>query len=239
LGFRRLSSSMADADAQKRIKALNKKLGQIAKLKEKDQLTQEETEKVSSGSNILKEIRALERGESLEQAHAPAAKPAAPAKQPEEVSPSAQSDEGASPQAASETEAVREAPAAAPVEEEAAAEEEKPQLEPAEAEKRIKAVRKKLAQIEKLQEKGPNLLPEEKEKVSRKAGFEAEIRELELNLLDPEERKNAFTIQKKLDQIRKLKEKGGQLNAQEREKVNKQAALKKELDEIMATGAKA
>jgi len=44
-----------------------------------------------------------------------------------------------------------------------------------------------------------NLSAEEKEKVSRKAGFEAEIEELEIGLLDPEAKKTAINLQRKLE----------------------------------------
>merc|ERR1719350_427401 len=172
---------------------------------EKKQLTEEEAEKVALEPNILKEIRALESGEPLEAAREvakPASLPPSPEKVAEEASPSftEAQDAGASPQAC-ETEPAREEPVAEVVEkvqEEEVAQAEAPQLEPAEAEKRIKALKKKLVQIEKLKEK-ENLSAEEKEKVSRKACFEAEIEEMEINLLDSEAKKNAINLQRKLE----------------------------------------
>merc|ERR1719330_1288633 len=80
------------ADIQKRLRALRKKLVQIEKLKEKSELSPEETAKVASEGELLAEVGALERGEEYH--------PAPPAPPPAEEAPAAA--EEAAPEAAEE-----------------------------------------------------------------------------------------------------------------------------------------
>ncbi|CAK0802704.1 unnamed protein product, partial [Prorocentrum cordatum] len=137
-----------DVESQKRIKALRKKLSQIEKLKEKeaDTLTPEEAAKIEGEAKILSEIVAIERGEAMpravvQEAPAPAVEKEAPALAP------------AVPAAAAEA-----APAASAAGADAEEDDKEPareQLEPVEAEKKIKAMKKKLGQIAKLKERGP------------------------------------------------------------------------------------
>mmetsp|Transcript_61706 Transcript_61706/g.113667 ORF Transcript_61706/g.113667 Transcript_61706/m.113667 type:complete len:637 (+) Transcript_61706:1356-3266(+) len=158
--------------------------------------------------------------------------------------------------------------------------------------KRLKALRKKLAQIEKLEGKGGSLSPEEAEKVSAKADIEAEITVLEakgdepeptsapaptpapkatpvvaavpevaaepvkqpapeevisiteappveeapaevvseqLQVGGPEALKRIKNLKKKLAQINKLKEKGGDLSVEEAEKVASEESILSEI----------
>lgn len=210
---------MAETDTSKRIRALNKKLAQISKLKEKGgELTAEESQKVASEAQLLAEVGALERGEEFH--------PPEPEKEAPPVVEAAPKQEEAQPAPADEeveppTEAHSKPPPAS--------------LAPADAEKKIKALKKKLGQIQKLKEKGGKLSPEEAEKVSAEAGFLMEVMELEIGLLEPEAHKHAHGLQKKLEQIGKLKKKTGQLSAPEREKISKEKAMKQELESILAS----
>jgi len=213
---------MAETNTTKRIRALNKKLAQIAKLKERGgELTAEETQKVASEAQLLAELRALERGEEYTpepEKEAPPVVEAAETQGPKQEEPqTAPADEEVEPP----TEAHSKPPPAS--------------LAPADAEKKIKALKKKLGQIQKLKEKGGKLQPEEAEKVSAERGFIIEVMELEISLLEPEAHKNAMGLQKKLEQIGKLKKKSGQLSAPEREKVSKEKAIKQELESILAS----
>lgn len=201
--------AMIDAETQKRIKALRKKVAQIDKLKEKSGLSPEETEKVASEPAILKEIWALENGVPLE--------PEVPA-----VKEEPKVEEAPPPVAEPEVEQEEPEPA------------EPPAMEPAEAEKRIKALKKKLVQIQKLKDRGGNFTPEELEKVASEPVIEGEVAMLEIGLLEPEAKKSAMALQKKLNEIKKLKAKGGQLTSQEREKVSKLASVKREMDQLLA-----
>jgi len=171
---------MASIEVDKRIKALKKKLSQIQKLKEKDgKLTPEEAEKLASEANVLAELTGLENGEDV--AHS--------SKEPPKENSSAgvqedpESEEGAGDQGNSPAQ---------------------PEVPPAEAEKRIRALKKKLVQITKLKERGGPYSAEQEEKLTSEPKLIFECTELEINLLDPEAKKNARSIQKKLDQIKKL-----------------------------------
>jgi len=219
-------------DSQKRIKALQKKVVQICKLKEKSGgLTPEETAKVESEAGILKEIRALEKGEVYNPtvaAPAPAAAPAAA------VPAAANGVNGKSPAAVAQQRAVAVEPQGEEPEEVEAAP--PPDLEPGEAEKRIKNLKKKLQQIQKLKERGGQFSPEEAEKISHESGFLGEVMDLEIGTLPAEAKKIAFGIKKKLDQIKKLKEKNkGSLTAPEKEKISKAKELQQELDKLLAS----
>lgn len=218
---------MTEIEVQKRIKALRKKLAQIEKLKEKSQLTPEEAEKVGSEKLVFKEVQALERGVPLEEARAeaeptparkvpqPAAEPAAPPALPAEVP------------------TIEEA-ALAQVPEQEDHEPEPIQItDPIEAEKKIKNLKKKLAQIARLKEKD-RLTEEETAKVAAESAISAEVLELEIGLLEPDQRSTAKALQKKLKDIQKLKSKPGQLTAPEREKVAKAAGFQRELDALLA-----
>lgn len=67
---------------EKRIKALQNKLIQVDKLKEKSEKTAEEAEKVNSEAMFFKEVEPLKRGASLDEARLQAAAAAAPAEAP-------------------------------------------------------------------------------------------------------------------------------------------------------------
>eukprot|EP00421_Protoceratium_reticulatum_P015367 CAMPEP_0168382084 /NCGR_PEP_ID=MMETSP0228-20121227/13207_1 /TAXON_ID=133427 /ORGANISM="Protoceratium reticulatum, Strain CCCM 535 (=CCMP 1889)" /LENGTH=296 /DNA_ID=CAMNT_0008395197 /DNA_START=76 /DNA_END=966 /DNA_ORIENTATION=- len=217
---------MAVEDAQKRIKALRKKIGQIAKLKEKSELSPEEAQKVASEPTLLAEIGALERGEEFTPEEAPATPEAAPAVQEEP------------PEAAQQEVSVGDGQGGdEPIGEEQPEDDgpRAPSIPPAEAEKRVKALKKKLGQIQKLKDRGTEFTPEEAEKVNGEAAFAAEALELEIGLLEPEPQKAARVLQKKLDQVSKLRTKDkAALTPPEREKVSKEKALKGELDALLA-----
>jgi len=202
---------MASMEADKRMKALKKKLTQIQKLKEKQgKLTPEEAEKLSSEASILAELAGLENGEEV--AHSSAGPPTNE-NSGGGVKEDPESEEGAGEQENSPAQ---------------------PEVPPAEAEKRIRALKKKLVQITKLKERGGKYSAEEEEKLAAEPKLIYESTELEINLLDPENKKNAKSIQKKLDQIKKLQERKGQLSQQEKAKIAKDKPLKQELADILA-----
>mmetsp|Transcript_55711 Transcript_55711/g.158178 ORF Transcript_55711/g.158178 Transcript_55711/m.158178 type:complete len:295 (+) Transcript_55711:66-950(+) len=215
---------MAGEDAQKRIRALRKKVAQITKLKEKSELSAEETQKVASEPALLAEISAIERGEEfIPEADAA---PEAPAVQEEPPEATQQEEESTGDRQGGDEPGGEDQP-----------EDDKPvpSLPPAEAEKRIKTLKKKLGQIQKLKERGTELSQEEAEKVGCEGAFVAEALELETGLLEPEAQKTARALQKKLDQISKLRSKDkAALTPAEREKVSKENALKEELDALLA-----
>mmetsp|Transcript_91962 Transcript_91962/g.297588 ORF Transcript_91962/g.297588 Transcript_91962/m.297588 type:complete len:291 (+) Transcript_91962:72-944(+) len=211
---------MAEVEVQKRIRNLRKKLGQIAKLKEKDELSAEESQKVATEPALLAEVTALEKGEEFVPEPVPP-----PAAAPAEAACDGAGDGAEEAGGGGGDEAGPPEPPEKPA---------LPALEPAEAEKRIKALKKKLGQITKLKERGGNFTPEEAEKVASEGAFVAEVMELEISLLEPEAQKTAKALRKELDLIRKTKEKKGQLSPQERGKVAKGPELKKELDALLA-----
>lgn len=151
------------AELEKRARALKKKLGQIQNLKEKDDadLDASAREKMASEASILKELAEIDQelGGSSKPAPAPAQAAPKPAAKPE-------AKPAAKPAAAP-------APAPAPAPALAAEDEEGPP--PAEAEKRIKALKKKLQQIEKLKNRGGDLDAEARQKVASEAEILREI----------------------------------------------------------------
>lgn len=146
-------------EIEKKIRALNKKLKQIDGLKEKDAslLDDAAREKIDQEVQIRKEIKMLE----------------------------AQLVGGASVTApAAKQEPVVEAP---PAQESVEEEEEQAELTPEEKEKKMKAIKKKLAQIDKLKEKDPKTLdPEAKAKVASEASLLADLDLLEGKVRVPE-----------------------------------------------------
>jgi len=147
----------AQEEIEKRLRALNKKLKQIEGLKEKspEELDASAGEKIASEQALRQEVRELEAQKSGKKAPPPAKAAAAPV--------------------AVEAPPVEEEPVA--VEEEAAPE---PELSSEEKEKRAKAIKKKLAQIEKLKEKDfAGLDAEAKAKVESEAELKKELAGLE------------------------------------------------------------
>jgi|EP00927_Polykrikos_kofoidii_P014523 hypothetical protein len=203
-------------DVEKRIKALRKKLTQIDKLKSKDNFTPEEKDKIASEPKILAEISALERGEEFEPERFMVVVPAVVAPEvPEDPKPQ---------DPPPEIREIAEPPEVV-----------LPDISPVEAEKRIRALKKKLAQIHKLKERGGTFSKEENDKIDAEHDLNAEVENLEMNLLEPEAKKTAKAIHKKIDQISKLRKRGGVLTLPEKEKLSKEAGLRKELAEILAT----
>lgn len=158
-----------EAGVQKRLKALRKKLAQIEKLEGKgSSLSPEEAEKVAAKAGIEDEIAELEAG-------GPTSTPA-----PEPVP---------APEPAAAPEPVQEAPEADDVPAEPAYD--GPQPGGPEAQKRVKALNKKLAQITKLKERGDTLTAEEAGKVASEDSILAEIAVLE-GKAPPASAKQAF-----------------------------------------------
>lgn len=140
-------------ELEKRLRALRKKLSQIERLKEKDLLDAAEREKVASEPALLQEIAALEA-----EIENPGATFTPAPRVTEAVPPPPEQDQD---EAMDSPEAPKE------------------QLSPAEAEKRIKALKKKLQQIERLKEKGDDLDADAREKVASEAAFLEELAQLE------------------------------------------------------------
>lgn len=148
-----MATETAHEEIEKRIRAVNKKLKQIKDLKEKsvDQLDDAAREKIASEPTLQKELAALEAQKSGRAA------PAAPA-------PAAAAVDAPEP----EVKVEEEAPAPAPA------------LSDEEKEKRIKAIKKKISQIEKLKEKDlASLDAEAQAKVASEGELLAELARLE------------------------------------------------------------
>jgi len=138
------------APTEKRLRTLRKKIAQIEKLKARGgDFTPEESEKLSSEADTLAEIAALEKGETWAQPE----RAAPPEPEPVQVP------------------VPEPTPAPAPAPAPTTAEE---ITDPADAEKKIKALKKKLVQIAKLKEKS-ELSPEEAEKVASEKQMRKDI----------------------------------------------------------------
>jgi len=198
---------------QKRLKALNKKLSQITKLKGKKDLDPEAAEKLASEPKILKEIAALKAGlpfckdtyeqemkaKAREQAELPTDKEAvekrlkALRKKLQQIAALKEKTEALDAEAKAKVESERyllqEVAALErgdavvkflpPTEDEKieAASQEKINVE-----KKIKNVRKKLAQITALKEKSAPVSPDEEQKIKAEAGLKKELGALEREL---------------------------------------------------------
>eukprot|EP00933_Yihiella_yeosuensis_P076160 TRINITY_DN8579_c0_g4_i1.p1 TRINITY_DN8579_c0_g4~~TRINITY_DN8579_c0_g4_i1.p1 ORF type:complete len:256 (+),score=129.55 TRINITY_DN8579_c0_g4_i1:71-838(+) len=151
------------AEIEKRVKALNKKLKQIETLKEKDEASLDDAarEKVASEKALKQEVKSLEAQLKSGAATAPKAAPKAAA-------------------AAGYAAAKAPVAAAAPAEPAAPAAAEPQQLSDEDKAKRIKAINKKLRDIDRLREKGTeNLDAEAKAKVAAEAALQNELAALE------------------------------------------------------------
>jgi len=151
------STMSENQEIEKKIRALNKKLKQIDGLKEKDASLLDD----AAREKIDQEAQIRKEIKTLEAQLVTGATVTAPAAKQEPV--------------------VEAPPAQESVEEEQA------ELSPEEKEKKMKAIKKKLAQIDKLKEKDPNTLdPEAKAKVASEASLLAEIDLLEGKVRVPE-----------------------------------------------------
>lgn len=198
-----------EAERKSRLKALNKKLGQIQKLKEKDEaaLDAEARAKVASEASVREEIQTLERGETFipSESKAPAGK-------------------------TNHVGETLELP-----------------TDPAEVEKRLKNLRKKLQQISDLKSKG-SLDADAAAKVASERRFMQEIDALErgdssVTIVDDsieadlaekiELEKKLKGVRKKIDQIDKLKEKQeDELDTDAKAKIAAAPALRKEASKL-------
>eukprot|EP00933_Yihiella_yeosuensis_P076159 TRINITY_DN8579_c0_g2_i1.p1 TRINITY_DN8579_c0_g2~~TRINITY_DN8579_c0_g2_i1.p1 ORF type:complete len:258 (+),score=136.41 TRINITY_DN8579_c0_g2_i1:192-965(+) len=152
------------AEIEKRVKALNKKLKQIEALKEKDAAALDDAarEKIASEKVLKQEVKSLEAQLKSGAAAAPKAAPKAAA---------------AAGYAAAKAPVAEAAPAPEPA---APAAAEAQELSEEDKAKRIKAINKKLRDIERLREKGiENLDAEAKAKVAAEAALENELAKLE------------------------------------------------------------
>jgi len=197
-----LKGETPEDERKRRLKALNKKIQQIEKLKMKDDLDAEAAAKVASEPALRKEIAALERGEDYVVEEEP------------------------NPQAAGEPENM---------------EQERMQLptDPAEVEKKLKVLKKKIQQIEKLKEKDTSQLDAEAlAKVNSHRRLVQEVAALERGdtevvfddeKIDAEKRLRA--LNKKLEQVQKIKAEGPKTD-DERKKLTSIDAIKKEHHEV-------
>jgi len=217
-----------ESERKAKMKALNKKLQQIEKLKQKSPADLDEAakKKLSSEPKLLKKLDAIARGEEYEDSEAEQV----PAK--EEVVPEPSAVVKEEPQEPSEDGDNEAASMQLPT-------------DPAEVEKRTRTLKKKLQQIAKLKEKG-QLDAEAANKVANEYRLVQELEALEQGKDEvvfqaPSEEdmkhdldKKLKTLRKKLDQIKGLKEKGGDLDADARAKVESEAALVREEQAIAA-----
>lgn len=134
---------MSPLEAEKRLKAIKKKLAQIAKLKERGgELDAEAMEKVASEAELLRETDCLERGVPFVPPARPAAvAPAAVPAEPPEGDEAQEEGDGRDPHAAARAEELQPAPADLGL------------LIDDGTEKRFKALQKKLRDIGKLWER--------------------------------------------------------------------------------------
>lgn len=195
-------------EAQKRMRNINKKLQQIAKLKEKgNELTPEELGKVRGEPKLLKELACLKNGEAYE-------------------------SDGEEP-----VSTFKGLP-----------------TDPAEVEKKVKALKKKLEQIDALKKKAKSgvLDADAKAKIDSEHMIKQEIAALEAGenkiefkeksldeqLQEHQEQKHELerrmkAIKKKLDQVATLKKKDeGSLDNDAKQKLAGEKDLKKELSEV-------
>jgi len=207
----------AEGERKAKLKAVNKKLKQIDLLKHKENLDEDARAKIATEPKLRKQLACLEAGGTYEDSE----------KEEEEPAP-----------VACNFKKVEEAE-----EEESTAATVKLPSDPAEREKRVKNLKKKLQQIAKLKEKGAALDEEAQQKIDSEYRINQEVAALEAGKdevtfvdrttddlkLDLDRRlKN---VNKKLDQIKKLKE-DTNLDADGRAKVASEAALKREAGEL-------
>lgn len=215
----------ADDERKAKMKAINKKLKQIEGLKEKDDLDAEQKAKVANEPKLKKQLAAVEAGQ-----------------------PFVDSDDEKEPEPVANFKkapvAEKKAPAASDDgSDDTTAKSQKLPSDPAEREKRTKILKKKLQQIAKLKEKGGVLDDEAKQKIAGEDRVNQEIAALdagkdEVVFVDkaPEDpkielEKKVKAINKKLEQIAKLKE-ASSLDADGKAKVASEAGLKKDLGHL-------
>jgi hypothetical protein len=228
-----------EEERKAKMKALNKKLQQIDKLKQKDasDLDEDARKKLSSEPKLRKKLDALARGEEYEDSEA-------------EQEPTKEVQEVVAPTPVSAPAAVKEKEEPVEASDDGDDEASSMQLptDPAEVEKRTRTLKKKLQQIAKLKEKG-QLDAEAVKKVAGEYRLVQELQALEEGRdevtfeVPPEPtdadikfdlEKKLKTLRKKLDQIKSLKEKGGDLDADARAKVESEAALVREANALAA-----
>lgn len=201
---------------QAKMRAINKKLQQIDKLKLKDNLEPEAQKKVASEKSLKDKLAALERGEDVNSDDE--AEPAPPAEK-ENGSAKAQEvqlEQGGEPLPS----------------------------DPQERQKEIKKLEKKLKEIDQLKQKGGLLDKQAKEKRDSEQRIIQKVRALEQGkstfVLDTVEEKaqqklelekTVKKLEKKLAQVEELKAKGG-LDEEQQAKVDSEGALKKELHDV-------
>lgn len=219
----------ADGERKAQMRALNKKLKQIDGLKAKgeENLDEDALAKVRSEPKLRKQLAALENGEDPEAAVA------------EEVvdSPTKPEEEASGPKEAPEQDS-----------DDDKAERLQLPTDPAEVEKRLRGLKKKLQQIAKLKEKGGAPDPEAAKKIDSESRLLQEVAALEEgkdevvfaaeNGDSHEEQKfecekKLKNLKKKLEQIQKLK-KDGNLDADARAKVAMESTLQKEANALQA-----
>lgn len=223
-----------EEERKAKMKALNKKLQQIDKLKQKDavDLDDDAKKKLASEPKLRKKLDAIARGEEYEDSDV---EQDAPAPEPEVTTA-----EVSLPTPVKEV--LREP---SEDDDEEAASMQLPR-DPAEVEKRTRTLKKKLQQIAKLKEKG-QLDEDAKKKVAGEYRLVQELEALEQGKSEvvfqaPEEPtdeelkfeldKKLKTVRKKLEQIKSLKEKGGALDADQKAKVESEAALVREANAL-------
>jgi len=221
----------AESEKKAKMKALNKKLQQIEKLKQKPaaELDADGKKKLSAEPKLRKKLDAIARGEEYEDSDAE--------QEPSvEAAPTPASTLPFTPPAVKE-----EPPEASEHGDDEAISMQLP-TDPAEVEKRTRTLKKKLQQIAKLKGKG-ELDAEAASKVATEYRLVQELEALEQGkdeviFEEPAKQtdedikfdleKKMKAVRKKLDQIKTLKEKDGDLDADAKAKVESEAALVKE-----------
>lgn len=213
-----------------RIKALNKKLKQIEKLKAKGgALDPEAAAKVASEPELRRMVAALEAGED----------PATVLERSEDNKEKVEE---------TKEEEIKEEPKEEEPKEEEPKKEEKPlPTDPKDREKRLRTLRKKLQDIERLKGKDGALDAEALAKVDSEQMYLQEVAALEAGdtvfVFDEEaaalakkndDEKKLKRLNKKLEQIQELKNKGTALDSEELAKVESEQSVRKEVQQLQA-----
>mmetsp|Transcript_106863 Transcript_106863/g.195891 ORF Transcript_106863/g.195891 Transcript_106863/m.195891 type:complete len:407 (-) Transcript_106863:107-1327(-) len=224
-----------EQERKSRIRALNKKLQQIEKLKAKGgALDPEAAAKVASEPELRRQVDCLERGED----------PMAALEKLEEEKAALEKEKA---EETKEEEAKEEEPKEEPKEEEPKVEEKPLPEDPTDRQKRLRTLRKKLQDIERLKGREGALDVEALAKVESEQLYLQEVAALEAGSMvfvfdedaahaakKDEAEKKLKKLNKRLEQIQELKNKGTELDSEALAKVESEQALKKEIHQLQA-----
>jgi len=216
----------AEGERKAKMRAINKKLTQIEKLKTKANLDKDEQAKIASEAKLRQKLAAVEAGQDYESDDDEDAASPAPAPPTNGTANGTKKPQDSGDNYENDTAASVKLP-----------------TDPAEVEKRLKNLKKKLQQIAKLKEKGGALDEEALQKIASEHRINQEVAALEAGKDEVvfvekgdeevkfELEKKLKNVNKKLEQIEKLKKDGG-LDADAQAKVNSESGLRKEAGEL-------